>query len=83
MFLAHNLGSEFAVGDGAWRDREGRLGSAMALCVVGARRFSESITEALKGKIRVMTIFPAMVVTELTTCAAAVGMQSCAMHACA
>jgi short-subunit dehydrogenase len=39
---------------------------------VGARRFSESIAEALKGKIRVMTIFPAMVVTELTTCAAAV-----------
>jgi short-subunit dehydrogenase len=42
---------------------------------VRACRFSESIAEALKGKIRVMTIFPAMVVTEMTKCAAAVGCQ--------
>lgn len=44
---------------------------------VSGCRFSDSIADALKGRIRVVTIFPALVHTEMTRYAA---LQACLLH---
>ena len=54
IVYSHVFVSSFAVVDGA---------------AYLPRRFSESISLALEGKIRVMTIFPAYVATDMTQCA--------------
>jgi len=45
-----------------------------------ARRFSESMADALKGRIRVTTIFPAFVATEMTQCGASLQLACCHKH---
>ena len=45
-----------------------------------ARRFSESMADALKGRIRVTTIFPAFVATEMTQCGAPLQLACCHRH---